>query len=206
MLLSLYGGEGAVAKAAARGGMWGAVLGLAHDSANDLARPRHQRALLACLPRCSIVGIDLPCQTWSRARRAPPGSSMPSALRGDDPTTIMGLPNLSAADLAKVAVGNRQWAFALQIIKHCLRLGIPGYAENPQTSRLWKLRSINKLGKLSNTQLVDFHMCQFGTQWKKPTRLLVWGPTDILNFLKVSANRFGVQQNTQTAFGAFRNL
>ena len=184
--LSLYGGESAVAKAFRRHGHNSLVLDIAHDEHNDLGRPRLANKIPEVLQHITHLGIDLPCQTWSRARRAPPGSSMPSALRGDTPDTIMGLPNLSAADQNKVRQANIQVSYALKYIRHCLRLGIPGYLENPLTSRLWKHKKILRLVQVGLCRFIDFHMCQFGTLWNKPTRLLVWCVDPDIEFPKCS--------------------
>ena len=64
---------------------------------------------------------------------------------------------------------------ACKLIKLCLQLGIPGYMENPLSSRLWFAQPVKDLLKLDNVHFVKAHMCMHGTQWKKPTGLLVWG-------------------------------
>eukprot|EP00973_Karenia_brevis_P077759 10804895-Karenia_brevis.AAC.1 len=47
--------------------------------------------------------------------------------------------------------------------------------ENPRTSRLWLMPWVQELLDANLAFFVDFDMCQYGTAWKKPTRLLIWG-------------------------------
>ena len=63
---------------------------------------------------------------------------------------------------------------ACKTIRRALKLGICGYLENPLSSRLWHCRPIRKLLEDRRVQTVKLDMCQYGTQWKKATRLLVW--------------------------------
>ena len=121
------------------------------------------------------MGIDLPCNSFTRARRAPTWSRMPSALRGDKPADLWGLPNLSEADQAKVEVGNALFLFSIKVIRASVQFGVPGYMENPRSSRVWLMAEIQELLEAELAFFVDFDMCQYGTAWKKPTRLLIWG-------------------------------
>jgi len=98
------------------------VLDLSDSAENDLSRPIAHRRLKQFLRRVCLLGIDIPCNTWSLARRAPPGSRMPSALRGSDPhSTLWGLPGLSEKDEAKVKAANLMIHSAVGLIRAAIK-------------------------------------------------------------------------------------
>ena len=86
----------------------------------------------------------------------------------------MGLSSLSASDQDKVSRANVMLQRSVQLIRKCLRLGIPGYLENPRNSLVWKTPCMQRLLKHRHVQLIVCDMCQYGTQWRKPTAILVW--------------------------------
>jgi len=180
MFLSLYGGVGNSAKAAAECGLLGVVLDTADSEANNVCLGRVDKDIRSCIMRGRVggVGIDLVCASWSIARRAPEWSSFPSALRSEQ--HMLGLPHLTGKDLAKVKAGNQMYYRALVLIKLCLKHGVPGYLENPRSSRLFKMKGFVQLVKAGKARFVDTDMCAYGTCWKKPTRLLVWGKSSEL--------------------------
>ena len=130
------------------------------------------------LEEADCVGIDLPCATFSSARRAPLSSTMPHRLRRRNPKEMFGLRGLSGADLEKARAGNRQVKHAIRTVKQCLRQGKSGYLENLVGSMVWYLldRALSKEFKSGKLHFVVFDMCQYGTRWKKPTELLLFGP------------------------------
>lgn len=172
--LSLFGGVGEASKFVARCGGVSALVDWDKSPFNDLSKPSRWKDVGKLLEDCNLVGIDLPCPTWSRARRAPRWSKMPSPLR-DDFEYIWGLPDLTAAEQDKVTKANHMTWGALRVIRLCIRLGIAGYLENPWTSRLWLVRGIRRLLKSGKAFLIRVDQCQYGNQWKKPTGLLIWG-------------------------------
>ena len=173
-LLSLFGGEAEVAEAFSRRGGCAAVLDVAYSPNNDLSRLSSWTSIVKAVSCFDAVGIDIPCNTWSRARRAPIGSKMPQPLRGDDPDTIFGLPELNEKDQEKVKRANNMLFGACKVIRKCLRLGTCGYLENPLSSRIWKTPQIRRLLQDHRVQFVKTHLCMYGTQWKKPTGILLW--------------------------------
>jgi hypothetical protein len=78
--------------------------------------------------------------------------------------------------MQRVVAANNMLYGAVRLIRKANGLGIGGYLENPRTSRIFLTPQILKLVKQGIAVFVDLDMCQYGTQWKKPTRLLVWGP------------------------------
>lgn len=123
---SLHGGAGQVAQACAQDGASAVVVDLSDHTENDLARPKMRQAVLALMRRFSAVGVDLPCTTWSRARRAPRHSSMLCALCGDEGSSLYGLPGLSERDVEKLRTGNCQGAFARAIVARSIALNQRG--------------------------------------------------------------------------------
>ena len=171
-LLSLYGGVGHCCIAVAEGGGDACLVDLAKNSENDLGRPRVAQEIAAVVPNFDCLGIDICCNTWSRARRAPVWSSMPSALRSN--LHIMGLPGLNDRDSNTVRLHNYMYRKAMKYAENSLRAGKSGWIENPRTSMLWKSAGVRKLLKLGAV-FVDAHFCQYGCPYKKATRFLVWG-------------------------------
>ena len=145
---------------------------MAHAPCNDLSIPVRAKSVLQLLPHVKYIGIELPCQTWSKARRAPQWSSFPHQLRSHE--HIFGLPVLTDKDAAKARTGNIQAAFALMYIRRSLSLGVAGYIENPMNSWLWSLPGFVRILKHPAVRVVDTCMCAFGARWRKPTRLVFW--------------------------------
>ena len=88
-----------------------------------------------------------------------------------------GLPGLEGKDLHTAKMGNVQVRRAVALIEACIVAGKSGYLENPATSRSWiviqKMLRRELAAGLARIIVVD--MCGYGTAFKKPTRLLMWG-------------------------------
>ena len=145
------------------------------NAENDLSKYSAWNDILTRLHLFDLVGIDLPCNTWSRARRGKPGSVMPEPLRGTQASDIFGFAHLQGRDKSKVNQANRMLFGAYRVIRKCLRLNIAGYLENPMTSMLWKTPQVRKLLQHRHVHLIRTHLCQYGVQWRKATYILVWG-------------------------------
>ena len=173
--LSLYVGGRRCAEAATQQGLHGAVIDLGHSVHNNILDRGFQEDIWRHLQegRVAAVGIDSLCSSWSLARRAPQWSSFPSAVRGSG-RDLYGLPNLSMKDAQKVRDG-AMYRHAVKLIMECTRLGIPGYFENPATSRIWQTRGLRTLAKGAFAYTVKTNMCQYGIQRMKPTTFLAWG-------------------------------
>jgi hypothetical protein len=73
-------------------------------------------------------------------------------------------------------------SFSASVLKLCMILGIPGTIENPKSSRIWLYPSIVALSRcrhrvhtpspLSRPSSIVLDFCQFGTDWRKPTKIL----------------------------------
>ena len=122
----------------------------------------------------SILGLEPVCATWSLARRAPPGSSMPSAVRRTG-AFIMGLSGLSPKDQHRCDMGNIMFLNCMALVRLAMGLNIRGYLEQPWTSMMFKTRQIQRFLQQNKAFLVRADMCQYCVAWKKPTGFLVWG-------------------------------
>ena len=122
-------------------------------------------------PSCRLW-IGITCASWSRARRAPPGSRMPCALR-DNGEFILGLPNLSEKDQVKVDDGNESLEFLCFLIDLCQKQSTMIVVENPCTSRLWIAPALaTRMACCASSQNIAY--CAFGEAWRKRTRLVAW--------------------------------
>ena len=171
--LSLFGGVGNPAKFWCECGGKSAVIDYAFSPANDLSKFSVWNQIMRVLTWFSVVGIDLPCNTWSRARRAPEWSRLPKPLRSRE--HIFGLPFLKPSDQQKVLAANRMFFGAVKVIRKCLKIGVAGYLENPASSWVWETPQMLRLMQHPQVCIVRVDMCQYNVQWKKPTKLLFFG-------------------------------
>ena len=171
--LSLFGGVGNPAEFWCECGGESALIDYAFSPANDLSKFSVWNQILRVLIWFSVVGIDLPCNTWSRARRAPEWSRLPKPLRSRE--HIFGLPNLKPSDQQKVLAANRMFFGAVRVIRKCLKIGVAGYLENPASSWVWETPQMLRLMQHPQVCIVRVDMCQYDVQWKKPTKLLFFG-------------------------------
>ena len=172
--LSIYGGVGRGAQFLRLHGFTTALIDLADNSRNDSCHPRAGRDFVA-LAGSADLGIDLPCNSWTLARRAPLWSSMPHRLRTAEHP--FGLPELEGRDLDTARIGNFQVRQAVRLIRLSLRSGKSGYLENPATSRAWIVlrRMFHRELSRGEVRIIQTDMCGYGTAFKKPTCLLIWG-------------------------------
>eukprot|EP00972_Heterocapsa_arctica_P061175 9020717-Heterocapsa_arctica.AAC.1 len=77
------------------------------------------------------LGIDMPCQSFTRAGRN--DGKAPGPLRSDEqPEGLQGLP---AHDRENIRVGNISLTLYNILLRAAFNAGIPVYLENPHTSR-----------------------------------------------------------------------
>ena len=88
-----------------------------------------------------------------------------------------GLPDLEGRDLETVRICSFQIRQAVRLIKFSMVSGRSGYIENPATSRAWLVvaKMLSREIASGKSRAVVFDMCDYGTVFKKATRLLVWG-------------------------------
>lgn len=119
----------------------------------DLRRRSTQEVVLSWLDRQLIgfVHLGTPCTIWSQARRSVK----------DSPATR-----------AKEESGLELALFSCEVIRRCIKLGIPYVLENPRSSKLFLFPPLVHSVACGSFHFVDFAMCQYGEQFQKNTRLV----------------------------------
>ena len=118
-----------------------------------------------------IFHMGTPCSSFSRAR------DRGAKTRIRSPQHPWGLFPHPASQLGN-ALAIRS-AFA---VRHFLELGGSGSIENPASSYLWPVLD-ELLGDVEATDVL-YNQCRFGSPFKKPTRLRVWGDLDLSSLAK----------------------
>ena len=178
VFLEIFAGSCRVAIAIAKLGLPAESFEINRDIVENVMSLKTRRNIIQRIrgKRVRGVWIGVSCSSWTRARRAPAHSKMPSPLRGDDACTIWGLPGLSERDQARVKGGNATALFAIDVFQACLESKTPCVIENPLTSRLWKIPQlqdlISQIEDLEVGSTVVFNHCGFGSDFCKPTKLL----------------------------------
>ena len=156
----IFSGKGGVSKPVRELGFSSHKWELMHGAQSDLCQKAVRCQLNQDCSQNLVIGAMLapPCGSSSVAR---------------DRTAVMrtksfpwGLPPylLSDTDCEKVAVGNRCFRAAIDLIRTFNRFNIPWILENPHSSKCWNipfLQSVVEHAALE-TFVVDF--CQYGTQ------------------------------------------
>ena len=115
------------------------------------------------------VFAGTPCESFSRARRAPPGSRFPGPLRSKEHPR--GLPGLDDKDAKRITLANCISDRAHTLLRAAAERGLVGAEENPAYSLLWDLSS--RLVQASSDRHRDFFIdhCAFGTPFRARTRI-----------------------------------
>ena len=135
------------------------------------------------------VHFGLPCGTGGRAREIPisrrlrlQGAPQPKPLRSEQ--HVLGLPNLKAADRARVDAANKLASAVVDVIHSLWRSKVFFVVENPVRSHMWSVLAYFVRQKHDMdfsrwwTQLhhCDMDACMWGSERKKATRLLCSRP------------------------------
>ena len=170
----MHGGVGHGCTYLRRHGLAGSLVDYAHNVKNDTCSS-HVNADLFSLATGADLGIDLPCNSWSLARRASLWSLMPHRLRSPDLLYV--LPELEGRDLETAQIGNFQIRLAVRLIMLSMASGRSGYLENPATSRAWLVHKTLLSREIASEKcrIIVVDMCGHGTAFKKPIRPLIWG-------------------------------
>ena len=81
-------------------------------------------------------------------------------------------PQQSERARASINIGDRCMKSAIKIINWSERERIPWILEHPLTSRAWYLPSVKQFLRRSHIVACDLDQCQYGTRWRKSTRLI----------------------------------
>ena len=82
------------------------------------------------------------------------------------------MPNLGPADQLRIQLGNITLKVVSRVVRLCNKFGILVCVENPHNSLVWESPPMLALARSVTTVVTDY--CQFGTPWRKRTRVLVW--------------------------------
>ena len=147
---------------------------IVHGDEHDLTKRRVQNRKLSEIGNGQVRAATLatPCTSFTIARRGPPplARGPPPPLRSRE--LPWGLPGLSEKDVERIRVGNLLARFTIRYALLCLEHLVPFMIENPMTSRLWVLPRMLKLLQKPGAHVVDVDFCQFGTRWRKSTKLV----------------------------------
>ena len=97
-----------------------------------------------------------------------------------DADHVMGRDGLASHNADKVRVGNALALSVASLVRWCIRHGVNVAVENPVSSLLWQLPVYRALESSSVVRVVDF--CQYGTAWRKRTRVSFWGLSTVKDF------------------------
>ena len=173
VFLELFAGSGRLSARLRKQGYAAMPLDVLYGDHHDVLRRAAENIIIGWLRSKVVQGVWLgtPCSSWSRARRGPPGSGW-CTIR--DSSNLMGLPNLTDRDKARISLGNRTLAFSCRIISACIALGTPVAMENPATSMLWLVPRLQKLAAHAVAVRYCFDFCQYGAPWRKRTVVMAW--------------------------------
>ena len=107
-----------------------------------------------------------PCSSFSRARDRTRVIRTRRQPWGIHPRT------LSKNDKKALLVGNACLKSTFKIIRVCLETRTPFILENLLTSKMFLVPEVIRVMNHKDVQVVDVDVCQFGTAWKKNTKLV----------------------------------
>ncbi len=79
---------------------------------------------------------------------------------------------MSAKERIAVQLGNATARASIRIVRAFKNMGMPVILENPINSQLFYV--LESLTKADDCEMVTTDQCQFGTRWRKRTRLCCW--------------------------------
>ena len=174
IFVEVFSGHGNLSRALRRRGVGVIAWDWQHGEHFNLLHDDVFRTLKGWLRSCAIWGIwfGTPCESFTQARRAPPGSRMPCRLRSAE--HVRGLPDLLPKDHEAVRRGNllADRVAALQSLAADLK--VLGGEENPGSSWLWKLRSRATFAERPQVSDSILDYCAFGTPYRARTRIRLW--------------------------------
>ena len=166
---------------------------LAADASFDLSRPVVQQVILGWIASRVVRGVwcGFPCTTWSTARWPP----LRSAAR------LRGLPEkvLSPIDAQKVRTGNATIDAAKRVARACAHYIVPCILENPHSSLAWQEAGMAQIRRLACAQEVVVDYCQYGSPWRKRTRLLCLHIASTPSMCRRCAGKQGICSRTKSS-------
>ena len=162
-----------MAKAVRRRGYAAITVDLSQGDEFDLLQGDVVALLIGWINSGQVMALfsATPCEGFSRARRAPPWSRLPHALRS--PQHVHGLPHLSAADQAALDRSNALGKAAALLLRTAFERSLPCGEENPRGSFLWQQsHHASLVSQASGDYVID--LCAFNRPFRGRTRILLW--------------------------------
>ena len=187
-----FAGHGGVSRAARAAGFSAREWELLKGENHDLTRPVVLRKIQYDIKKGLIIAAMLapPCSSFSPARdrtRVIRSRAFPWGIAGVPPHEV-----------EKLEVGNACILAALKIIKTLDRHGVPWVLENPHSSKMWYLPPLVDFQNSCHTTTIVTDFCQWGTRWRKRTRLLAGNinPIDLERLQKICRGSRGLCSRT----------
>ena len=180
--LDLFSGAGGVSRRWRGLGFRAFEFELEHGPESDLTNPAILRKVLSCIKAGETLGGMLapPCFSFSVAKDRAGVTRTSQAPWGVD--------SLPTAERQRLAVGNACARSAIRVIRELDRLHLPWCLENPESSKLWFLPALQRLLRMSHVHAVTIDFCQYGSPWRKRTKL-VFGNLDRQDTLRLCHRR-----------------
>ena len=152
IFLEIFSGCGALSKSIRQQKLESVEIEILKCANYDVSQRPVQELILKWIRQGKVWGLHLgtPCTIWSIAR-----------------TRVAN----SAKNRKKERLGRMFAAFTVQVCELCAKVGIPWSIENPKTSKIWN-GPLLRLHSIPGAAEVFYDSCMYGSQFKKPTKLL----------------------------------
>ena len=170
VFLELFCGSGAIARQLRRQGFGVVCLDICRSELEDISHYTVLRVLQGWISSGIVLGVWLgtPCATWSVAHTTPIVRTR---------KFLYGVPGLTGKHKLAVRAGNATARASACIIAACIKSCVPCFLENPQSSKLFLAPCIRELRLHPACQEFISHYCQYGTAWRKATKVCTWFST-----------------------------
>ena len=124
--------------------------------------------LLCRMGAVASLHLDTPCSSFSLARSRPGG---PPPVRSRD--CPLGLDPVPVGYHWQLLLANELLFRSLELFEAVVQSGGDASLENPLRSLMWQVPQVQQLKVRLHLYNVDLDQCQFGSAFRKPTRILV---------------------------------
>ena len=181
----------------------------------DLAKTKERQKLLARIRAQEFDAIlSPPCSTFSRA----PWANFKGPRPVQSAAKPRGLDKLTAAERDRCMLGNIFADFTWEVVELAIEFrGLFCYWNNQKTwaclargpykgqrpASMWQWPAMDRVAKLPRVATLALHQSSFGTDYPKPTRLLLLGARHLPNFCYVGPPAY---DNTGSYMGPLPRL
>ena len=167
VFVELFARNGAIFHGLRKLGVAVVTFDVGHCQLENVLHPVVQSTLLGWITSGAVLGIwvGTPSSSWSFNK---------ASFFARTKKHILGIPSLYGKHLDAVSLGNRTMQFSAEVIRRCIRCGVPCCLENPLTSLLFLAPPVRALRKHPCCQEFKSDLCQYGAQWKRATKVVTW--------------------------------